>query len=74
MSPAAVIDTSINRLTASSNYASSESVQLQSAQDDLLQTDTAQVATQLSTAETQQASLTQVIATLEKQGTLFDVI
>lgn len=70
----AVIDNSINRLTASSNYASSESVQLQSAQDDLLQTDTAQVATQLSTAETQQASLTQVIATLEKQGTLFDVI
>jgi hypothetical protein len=48
----AVIDNSINRLTASSNYASSESVQLQSAQDDLLQTDTAQVATQLSTAET----------------------
>ncbi len=70
----AVIDNSINRLTASSNYASSESVQLQSAQDDLLQTDTAQVATQLNTAETQQASLTQVIAALEKQGTLFDVL
>ena len=70
----AVIDNSINRLTASSNYASSESVQLQSAQDDLLQTDTAQVATQLNTAETQQASLTQVIAALEKQGTLFNVL
>lgn len=70
----AVIDNSINRLTASSNYASSESVQLQSAQDNLLQTDTAQAATQLSTAETQQASLTQVIAALEKQGTLFDAL
>jgi Sigma-54 interaction domain len=70
----AVIDNSINRLTASSNYASNESVQLQSAQDTLIQTDTAQVATQLNLAETQQASLTQVIAALEKQGTLFDAL
>jgi flagellar hook-associated protein 3 FlgL len=66
-----VIDNSINRLTASSNYASSESVQLLSAQDNLIQTDTASVATQLSTAETQQAALTQVIASLEQQGNLF---
>ena len=70
----AVIDNSINRLTASSNYASSESTQLLSAQDTLLQTDTAGVATQLSTAETQQASLTQVIAALEQQGTLFQAL
>jgi len=70
----AVIDNSINRLTASSNYASSESVQLQSAQDSLIQTDTAQVATQLNMAETQQAALTQVIAALEKQGTLFQAL
>ena len=70
----AMIDNSINRLTASSNYASSESVQLQSAQDTLIQTDTAQVATQLNLAETQQASLTQVIAALEKQGTLFQAL
>jgi flagellar hook-associated protein 3 FlgL len=70
----AVIDNSINRLTASSNYASSESTQLLSAQDSLLQTDTAGVATQLSTAETQQTALTQVIAALDQQGTLFDAL
>ena len=70
----AVIDNSINRLTASSNYASSESVQLQSAENNLIQTDTAQVATQLNTAETQQAALTQVIAAIEKQGNLFQAL
>lgn len=70
----AVIDNSINRLTASSNYSSSESTQLLSAQDDLIQTDTAQVATQLSTAETQQTALTQVIAAIEQQGTLFKAL
>jgi flagellar hook-associated protein 3 FlgL len=66
-----VIDASITQLTAAGNYSSSESVQLQSAQNSLLQTDTAQVASQLSSAETQQASLTQVIAALDQQGTLF---
>jgi flagellar hook-associated protein 3 FlgL len=70
----AVIDNSINRLTASSNYSASESTQLLSAQDDLLQTDTAQVATGLSSAETQQSALTQVIAAIEQQGTLFDAL
>jgi flagellin-like hook-associated protein FlgL len=70
----AVIDNSISRFTASSNYSSSESVQLQSAQDTLLQTDTAQAASQLSTAETQQAALTQVIAAIEQQGTLFQAL
>ena len=66
----AVIDNSLNRLTTSSNYASAESVQLLSAQDNLIQTDTAGVASQLSTAETQQAALTQVIAALDQQGNL----
>jgi flagellar hook-associated protein 3 FlgL len=70
----AVIDNSINRLTASSNYASSESTQLLSAQDTLIQTDTASVATQLSSAETQQAALTQIIAALDQQGTLFQAL
>ena len=69
-----IIDDSINQLTAASNYSSSESVQLQSAQDSLLQTDTAQVASQLSSAETQQAALTQVIAAVDQQGTLFGAI
>ena len=70
----AAIDNSINRLTASSNYSASESIQLQSAQDSLLQTNTAQVATELSESETQQAALTQVIAALEQQGTLFNAL
>ena len=70
----AVIDNSINRLTASSNYASSESTQLLSTQDNLIQTDTASVATQLSSAETQQAALTQIIAALDQQGTLFQAL
>jgi Sigma-54 interaction domain len=70
----AVIDNSINRLTASSNYASSESTQLLSAEDNLIQTDTASVATQLNSAETQQAALTQVIASLDQQGTLFQAL
>jgi len=67
----AVIDNSLNRLTTSANYASGESVQLLQAQDNLIQTDTASVSSQLSMAETQQAALTQVIAALDQQGNLF---
>jgi hypothetical protein len=67
-----VLDDSITRLTAAGNYSTSESTQLQSAQDSLIQTNTAQVASQLSSAETQQAALTQVIAAIDKQGTLFN--
>ena len=52
-----ILDNSITRLTASSNYSQSESTQLASAQNTLLQADTAQVASQLSSAETQQAAL-----------------
>lgn len=59
-----IIDDSINQLTAASNYSAGESVQLQSAQ----------VASQLSSAETQQAALTQVIAAVDQQGTLFGAI
>ena len=67
-----VLDDSITRLTAAGNYSSGESTQLQSAQDSLIQTNTAQVASQLSSAETQQAALTQIIAAIDKQGTLFN--
>ncbi len=66
------LDDSINRLAAAGNYNTSESTQLQSAQDGLIQTDTAQVASQLSSAETQQSALTQVIAAIDQQGTLFN--
>ncbi|MFZ0663297.1 MAG: flagellar hook-associated protein FlgL [Acidobacteriaceae bacterium] len=67
-----VLDDSIARLTAAGNYNSSESIQLQSAQDTLLQTNTAQVASQLSSTETQQSALIQVIAAIDQQGTLFN--
>jgi flagellar hook-associated protein 3 FlgL len=69
-----VIDASITQLTASSNSSASEATQLQSAQDALLQTNTAQAASQLSSAETQQAALTQVIAAIDQQGTLFSLL
>lgn len=69
-----ILDDSITRLTAAANYNTSESTQLRSTQDSLLQADTAQVATQLSSSETQQAALTQVIAAIDKQGTLFRVL
>lgn len=68
------LDDSITRLTAAGNYNSSESVQLASAQNALIQTNTAQVASQLSSAETQQSALTQVIAAIDQQGTLFNVL
>jgi flagellar hook-associated protein 3 FlgL len=66
-----VIDNSITRLTEAQNYTQSEQTQLQSTQATLLQADVGQIATQLSTAETQQTALSQVIATIGKQS-LFD--
>jgi flagellar hook-associated protein 3 FlgL len=68
-----LIDNSMSRLTAAENYTQSEGTQLTSAQTTLLQADVGQVATQLSTAETQQAALSQVIATLGKQSLFNDL-
>ncbi len=68
-----VIDNSLSRLTAAENYTQSESTQLTAAQTTLLQANVGQVATQLSTAETQQAALSQVIATLGKQSLFNDI-
>lgn len=69
-----VLDNSITRLKSAGDYNTSETTQLASAQDSLIEADTAQVATELSHVETQQAALTQVIAAIDKQGTLFDVL
>jgi flagellar hook-associated protein 3 FlgL len=68
-----VIDNSITRLTSAENYTQSEQTQLTSVQTNLLQADVGQIATQLSTAETQQAALSQVIATLGKQSLFNDL-
>ena len=69
-----VLDDSITRLKAAGAYSSSESLQLKAAQNSLIQTDTAKVASQLSTTETQQSALIQVIAAVDQQGTLFDML
>ena len=63
-----LIDNSLSRLQAAENYNQSETTQLVASQTTLLQADVAQVATQLSTSETQQTALIQVIATLGKQN------
>jgi flagellar hook-associated protein 3 FlgL len=68
-----LIDNSITRLTAAQNYTQSEETQLKSAQTTLLQADVGQIATQLSTAETQQAALSQVIAAIGKQSLFNDL-
>lgn len=68
-----VIDNSLSRLQAAETYNESETTQLTSAQTTLLQANMGQVATQLSTAETQQTALIQVIATLGKQSLFNDL-
>jgi len=68
-----VIDNSISRLTAAENYTQSEATQLTAVQTNLLQADAGQIATQLSTAETQQTALSQVIATLGRQSLFNDL-
>jgi flagellar hook-associated protein 3 FlgL len=68
-----LIDNSLTRLSAAENYTQSESTQLTANQTTLLQADVGQIATHLSTAETQQAALSQVIATLGKQSLFNDL-
>ena len=70
-----VIDNSITQLQAAQSYVQTQRTQITSAQTNLMQTDVAQVSTQLSTAETQQAALTQVLNILEKNnGDLFSLL
>jgi flagellar hook-associated protein 3 FlgL len=66
-----VLDNSLTRLTAATEAAGSEQVQLTAAQTNLMQADVANVATQLSLSETQQTALENVIAQLGG-GSLFD--
>ena len=70
-----IIDNSITQLQASQSYVQTQGTQITSAQTNLMQADVAQVSTQLSTAETQQAALTQVVNILEKNnGDLFSLL
>jgi flagellar hook-associated protein 3 FlgL len=68
-----MLDNSLTRLSSAVNYTQSESTQLTANQTTLLQADVGQIATRLSTAETQQAALSQVIATLGKQSLFNDL-
>lgn len=69
------IDNSITQLQAAESYTQTQGTQLTAAQTNLLQTDMALASTQLSTAETQQAALTQVVNLLEQNnGSLFNLL
>ena len=70
----ASLDTSINRIAAQDTGLQQQSTQLLVQQTNLTQADTAVVATALSSSETQQTALQDVIAALEKQGNLFDML
>jgi len=69
-----IIDNSISGLQSASTYTQNQTTQLQSVQDSLIQADTAQVATQLSTSETQGTALLDTIAGLEQLPTLFTIL
>jgi len=68
----ATLDSSLSRLTSVSGYTQTNATEMMAAQSGLVAADTATVATQLSSAETQGQALTSVIATLEKATNLFD--
>jgi flagellar hook-associated protein 3 FlgL len=69
-----IIDNSITGLQSASTYTQNQTTQLQAVQDSLIQANTAQVATQLSTSETQGTALLDTIAALDQQPTLFTVL
>jgi len=69
-----IIDNSISGLQSASTYTQNQTTQLQAVQDSLIQADTAQVATQLSTSETQGTALLDTIAGLEQLPTLFTIL
>jgi flagellar hook-associated protein 3 FlgL len=69
-----IIDNSISGLQAASTYTQNQTTQLQSVQDSLIQANTAQVATQLSSSETQGTALLDTIAALEQEPTLFTAL
>ena len=70
-----LLDNSITQLQAAGTYTQTQATQITSAQTNLMQADVAQISTQLSTAETQQTALIQVLNILEHDsGDLFSVL
>jgi flagellar hook-associated protein 3 FlgL len=68
-----VLDSSLSRLQSASTYAQTDATNRTAAASALVAADPATVATQLSSAETQNQALMSVISTVEKQS-LFDYI
>ncbi|MBT9330319.1 flagellar hook-associated protein 3 [Paracidobacterium acidisoli] len=68
------LDNSMTRLEAAQTYNGTQSADAEAAQTNLLQTDTAQAATQLSLDESQQSAISQTISIIEKEGTLFNYL
>ncbi|MES2220967.1 MAG: flagellar hook-associated protein FlgL [Acidobacteriota bacterium] len=69
-----ILDNSISGLQSASTYTQNQTTQLLAVQNSLIQADTAQVATQLSTSETQGTALLDIIAGLEQLPTLFTIL
>ena len=67
------LDTSLSQVESTSTYAQSDAAVQTVAESSLLSANTADVATSLSSAETQATALDNVIATLDK-GSLFDYV
>lgn len=65
------LDSALSRINSASSYAQTDATGRMAAASSLVAADPAQVATQLSSAETQNQALMSVISTLEKQS-LFD--
>jgi flagellar hook-associated protein 3 FlgL len=68
----ATLDSSLSRLESVSTYTQTDATEMTAAQGGLMAADTATVATQLSSTETQSQALIAVIATLSKTTNLFD--
>jgi flagellar hook-associated protein 3 FlgL len=69
-----VLDSSLSRIESAGTYAQTDATNQTAAVSALVSANPATVATQLSTAETQQQALTSVISALEKQQNLFDMM
>jgi flagellar hook-associated protein 3 FlgL len=69
----AILGSSLARLESASTYAQTDATNLTAAATTLVSADPATVATQLSSAETQNQALMSVISTVEKQS-LFDFL
>ena len=69
-----VLDNALSTVESTSTYAQTQAAQLTVQQSGLVSADMATVATQMSSAETQQQALLSTVSALEKNNNLFDYI